>query len=86
MTPTIRPRTALRIVWLLFALLIAVLIAMVALPAVAQAPQVDLEIRYHLDENTGLAVLPEKTLLLMQALNQQLAAEVQRLRDKTGCI
>jgi hypothetical protein len=75
--------TAIKLVWAVFLVLI---LAGLVIPASAQAPQIDFEIRYHLDEKSGLAVLREKDLLLMQSLNQQLADEVLRLRDKTGCL
>lgn len=76
-------RTAVRTAWLLF---LVIAIALIALPIQAQAPRIEVEIRYHLDEKTGLAVLPEAQLLLMQQINQRLAAELQGLQDKTGCI
>lgn len=76
-------RAAVRLAWILF-LMIA--IALVALPTQAQAPQVEVEIRYHLDEKTGFAVLPESQLLLMQQINQRLAEELRVLQNKTGCI
>ncbi|MDP1674848.1 MAG: hypothetical protein Q8L65_17265 [Burkholderiales bacterium] len=75
-------RAAVRCAWLLFLMLA---IALVALPTQARAPNIEVEIRYHLDEKSGMAVLPETQLLLMQQLNQRLADEVRRLQDKTGC-
>ena len=76
-------RIAIRLAWLMFLLLAA---GLIALPTQAQAPSIEVEIRYHLDEKTGLAVLPEAQLLLMQRLNQRLAEQLRRLQDKTGCL
>jgi hypothetical protein len=76
-------RAAVRLAWILF---LVIAIALVALPTQAQAPQVEVEIRYHLDEQSGLAVLPEAQLLLMQQINQRLAEELRALQNKTGCI